>query len=375
MPKAVHLINDEKFLPRFMERAAAHFNSSAYIVFGAQPPYKFITQQSEVFTPKDWQESVDSSIQDVYIHFMTYQKIKWVKKHAPKARVHWVYFGSDLYELLTVFHGFKLYSKEDAKGGFLSNIKGKTPMQKLVRYASLWFYHGKFKRFVREHLSTFRFWNEGDFDLFQNAFNTEARFIFFQYGADLESDIQYVKSVETAAAQKDTLQILVNHSGTRSGNHLHILSKIKEEVQQAGHSVHSILSYGDAHHSQQVDHFGQQWFGKDWHPHKDFMPRLDYYELLSNMDLAIFGHVRQEAGNSLFISMLLGTKVFVNDKSVLLPYLSANGFHFFTLNDIGQTGWMDPLSAKQRAENKAAALAYFNPERIQKAYLKLAQEF
>jgi len=374
MPKAVHLINDEKFLPRFMERAAAYFSSSSYVVFGAQPPYKFITKQSEVYTPEDWQESADSGIQDVYIHFMTYQKIKWVKKHAPKARVHWVYFGSDLYELLTVFHGFKLYSKEDAKGGFLPNIKGKKPIEKIKRYASLWFYHGKFKRFVREHLTTFRFWNEGDFDLFQKAFQTPARFIFFQYGAYLESDIAYVKSVEKAAAQKDRLQVLVNHSGTRSGNHLHILSKIKEEVQRDGHGVHSILSYGDAHHSERVDRFGLASFGENWHPHKEFMPRLKYYELLSSIDVAIFGHVRQEAGNSLFISMLLGTKIFVNNNSVLLPYLRANGFHFYTLNEVGQPGWLEPLSAEQRTENKSAALAYFNPERIQIGYRKLAEQ-
>ena len=374
MAKAVHLINDEKFLPRFIERAASHFSSCAYIVFGATAPFKFLKEGNDVFVPSSWEAKGDQPIEDVYIHFMTYQKIKWVLKHAPKARVHWVYFGSDLYELLSTFHGFNLYSKQDRMGGFLSHIKGKTPRDRVLRYASLLVYHQHFKKFVKAHLTTFRFWNEGDYHLFKSAFSTSARFEFFQYGAYLQSDIDYVTDVLSPAQNEGPLQILVNHSGTRSGNHMAILKALGTSVEEMNLQLHAILSYGDKEHIERVSDFGASTFGEHWNGHMHFMPRLEYYKLLSKMNIAVFGHRRQEAGNSLFISMLLGTKIFIHNDSVLLPYLKQHGFHFSTLAEVGTPGWTRPLSEAQKLKNKEGALAYFDQKRIEQAYQNLAKK-
>lgn len=373
MAKAVHLINDEKFLPRFIVRAEKHFSSIAYVVFGATTPFTFLNEASNVCLSSRWKSEKDGEIEDVYIHFMTYQKIKWVQRHAPKARVHWIYFGSDLYELLSVFHGFNLFSKYDKTGGFLSQIKGKTPLDRIKRYGSLVLYHQVFKKFVKSHLSTFRFWNEGDFQLFKNAFTTHARFEFFQYGAYLQSDIDYVCQSLRTTSDKESLDILINHSGTRSGNHLDILKRLQRSHTAKNPHFHAILSYGDKEHIEEVSAFGATEFGENFHGYTEFMPRLSYYELLSKMDIAIFGHRRQEAGNSLFISMLLGTKVFILNDSVLLPYLEQHGFHFYTLADIGSQGWTHPLSKAQREDNKIRALAYFDQARIELAYKNLAK--
>lgn len=373
MAKVVHLINDEKFLPRFIERAEEHFSSIAYIVFGTTSPFTFLKDSSNVVTPSDWKSESDHEVEDVYIHFMTYQKIKWVQKHAPKARVHWIYFGSDLYELLSVFHGFNLYSKYDKMGGILSHIKGKTALDRIKRYSSLVIYHWYFKTFVKKHLSTFRFWNEGDFQLFEKAFETNARFEFFQYGAYLQSDIDFVTQLLHADSDKESLDILVNHSGTRSGNHLDILRRLQRSNTVSNPHLHAILSYGDNDHIEKVSASGTAEFGRNWQGYTEFMPRLDYYKLLSKMDIAIFGHRRQEAGNSLFISMLLGTKIFIHNDSVLLPYLKQHGFHFYTLADIGSSGWTNPLSKEQREKNKIGALAYFDQARIKQAYKNLTK--
>lgn len=373
MATTIHLINDEKFLPRFIERAASYFSSPTYIVFGATAPFTFIKDDINIHAAADWPSADHPLIEDVYIHFLTYQKMKWVQKYAPKARVHWIYFGSDLYELLSTFHGLQIYSDQDRMGGFLPNIKGKTPVDRIKRLASLAIYHQHFKKFVKAHLTTFRFWNEGDYQLFKNAFANDARFEFFQYGAYLQSDIDYVTKSLSGDHQADTVHLLINHSGTRTGNHMAILNKMGAMVQKHNLQLHAILSYGDKEHIEKVNRFGTQEFAENWHSYLDFMPRLEYYKLLSRMNIAVFGHRRQEAGNSLFISMLLGTKIFIHDDSVLLPYLEQHGFHFCTLSAIGTEGWMQPLSKEQREENKAGALAYFDGERIERAYENLAK--
>jgi hypothetical protein len=222
-------------------------------------------------------------------------------------------------------------------------------------------------------LSSFRFWNEGDFQLFKKAFKTNARFKFFQYGAYLKSDIDFVTQSLHTDSDKESLDILVNHSGTRSGNHIDILKRLKSSNKDSRPHLHAVLSYGDQEHIEKVSAFGAAEFGRNWHGYTEFMPRLDYYKLLSKMDIAIFGHRRQEAGNSLFISMLLGTKIFIHNHSVLLPYLEQHGFHFYTLADIGSPGWANPLNKEQREVNKSAALAYFDQVRIEQAYKNLAK--
>jgi len=89
------------------------------------------------------------------------------------------------------------------------------------------------------------------------------------------------------------------------------------------------------------------------------------------MNIAIFGHVRQEAGNSIFISMLLGTKVFIHPNSLLIPYLKRHQFIYFTLNDIGTEDWKSSLTDQEKETNRNAALVYFNEVRINQGYESL----
>ncbi|MEY2964167.1 MAG: hypothetical protein RL754_1428 [Bacteroidota bacterium] len=365
--RAIHLINDEKFLPKFMERAATILGHQEYVVFGAQEPFRFLPEGTNVKSTERWTPNDVDSISDVFVHFMTYSKIKWIKKHAPKARVHWIYFGSDLYELLMVFHGFNLYANSEQQRGFLSNVKGRTMKDKIRRFAELKVYHRTFKRFVAERLTTFRFWNPGDFELLCANFPNNATFTFFQYGAYDRSDIEFSLELQKPP-REGQIKVLVNHSGTQSGNHHFLIDQLCGTSESAKLEIHAPLSYGDNDHIASTDQYGHKTLGKHWHSYLDFIPRMDYYRLLAQMDIACFGHRRQEAGNSLFISLLMGTKVFIHPESVLLPYLKQEGFYFYTYDDIGTPGWEEPLSEAEVVVNKKAALNYFSESRIEKAY-------
>jgi hypothetical protein len=140
----------------------------------------------------------DEEITDVFIHFMTYQKFKWVERHGPIATVHWRYYGSDLYELLSAFHGFKLYFEEKRNLQYLSQIIGENVYNRSKRWITLAIYHRTFKRFIAQGLTTFRFWNKNDFRLLNQHFPNNATFKFFQYGAYEADDIKYAASYHHA---------------------------------------------------------------------------------------------------------------------------------------------------------------------------------
>ena len=62
-------------------------DNNLYIVFGPKPPYTFLQESGQIIHSSEWtdyQLKHNVEIERVYIHLMTYQKIKWVSA-APTA--------------------------------------------------------------------------------------------------------------------------------------------------------------------------------------------------------------------------------------------------------------------------------------------------
>ena len=369
----VHLINDEKFLPPFMKRAQAVVKNHLYIVFGPKPPYKFLSEGENIIHASDWKEFQTENnikIERIYIHLMTYQKIRWVKS-VPKAPVYWLFYGNDLYELLLAFKGFKLYEKADAPKGILTHIKGKTLKDRLQRWARLSAYHRHYAPFVKQHVDYWCFWSPGDFELLTKHYGFQGQMLKFQYGAFNPADIELVKQWVSAHPEFSSGQILLNHSGSQSGNHKHLLAKLDTFGLEA--KVKTPLSYGDKQHIADTLNYGKIALGSAFVPILNYMDRSAYFELICTSGYAIFGHRRQEAGNTLFIALMTGTKIFLHPESVLLPFLKAQGYHFFTWDNLSADALSTPLSKEERTKNYELACIQFSEETIAENYKRILE--
>jgi hypothetical protein len=163
--------------------------------------------------------------------------------------------------------------------------------------------------------------------------------------------------------------ILLNHSGSQSGNHKHLLAKLNAFGLDA--KVKTPLSYGDKQHIADTLDFGKSALGTSFHPILDYMDRNAYFELICTSGYAIFGHRRQEAGNTLFIALMTGTKIFLHPESVLVPFLKAQGYHFFTWDDLSAEALSTPLSKEERAKNYELACIQFSEETIAENYKRI----
>jgi hypothetical protein len=367
----VHLINDEKFLPPFMKRAQKVIDNHLYIVFGPKPPYKFLDGADHIIHASQWEEyklQHNVEVERIYIHLMTYQKINWVKA-MPKTPVYWLFYGNDLYELLLAFKGFKLYEKADAPKGVLTNIKGKTLSNRLQRWAKLRAYHRHYAPFVKEHVDYWCFWSPGDFELLTKHYGFRGKMLKFQYGAFNPADIELVKEWVAQHPDFTSNNILLNHSGSQSGNHKHLLAKLSTFGLDA--KVKTPLSYGDKQHIADTLAFGKSVLGPSFHPILDYMDRNAYFELICTSDYAIFGHRRQEAGNTLFIALMTGTKIFLHPESVLLPFLKEQGYHFCTWANLSAKALSTPLTKEERERNYELACIQFSEETIAENYKRI----
>ena len=367
----IHLINDEKFLTPFMNRAERVYIDHLYIVFGPVAPYKFLPDQPNIIHVSQWddyREAHQIEFSRIYVHLMTYQKIQWIKR-APKAPVYWFFYGNDLYELLAAFKGFELYTEEDRPKGLLSNIKGGTLKKRIQRYLKLAAYHRHFAPFVREQVDFWCFWSPGDYQLLTTHYSSRAKMIRFQYGAFNPADIDLVKNwPHTPPNPGAPLKILLNHSGSQSGNHRHLLGKLRPLLQPGQAELIVPLSYGDADHIQATLQYGNTHLPGVFKPLLDYLNRDAYFSLICDTQIAIFGHRRQEAGNTLFIALMSGTKVFLHPESVLLPFLQKEGYTFFTWADLGKENWLSPLSEEALKMNYELACGQFSEQRISENY-------
>lgn len=107
----------------------------------------------------------------------------------------------------------------------------------------------------------------------------------------------------------ESVCVQVGNSADSGNYHFEILDKLstyKGEVK-----VFAPLSYGDEESARQVIAYGTEVFGDDFHALTKLMSFEDYMSYLSEIDIAVFNHRRQQAmGNT--ISLLgMGKKVFI----------------------------------------------------------------
>lgn len=371
----VHLINDEKFINPFKKRATDIVDKHVFVVFGPKPPYKFLESDSNIIHSSEWSEfraKNEKQVERVYIHLMTYQKIKWMSEF-PDVPLYWLFYGNDLYELLHAFKGFNLYAPEDRPSGLMTQVSGATFSKRLKRWFQLWMYQKSYGPFVKSRVNYFCFWNPGDYELLVEHYHSQAKMLRFQYGAFNPSDIDLVKQKRLEKGDNSTtLKVILNHSGSSSGNHHHLIEKLASLWSNESQVELTVpLSYGNPDHIKSVRALGTKVLPNIFKPLDQYMSRDEYFQLLSDQDIAIMGHRRQEAGNTLFILLMSGAKVFMHPNSVLLTFLKQEGYHFYTWNDIGGDHWMDPLTDVEKEVNFKLADQQFSEQRILENYHRI----
>jgi hypothetical protein len=255
--------------------------------------------------------------------------------------------------------------EEDAPRGLLIQFEGKSFWQRLKRATLLSLYHPWFK-WMAKRVDFFCFWSLGDFALLKQHYSPPAEMLRFQYGAHRP---EALRELNPSLSGGDRLRLMMNHSGSTSGNHIHLLKKYLGDKE--GLEVVATLSYGNSAHIGEVINLGRQLMGDRFLPMREFMKRKEYFHFLSTVNILLLGHKRQEAGNTLFLSFILGTKVILHPESVLVPYLDEKGYVYFTWDHLLTREWSTSLDTKAIEINKKLALEQFSEERFAKQYQDL----
>lgn len=371
----IHLVNDEKFINTFINRFHKFHKEKTYYFIDVlnDTSLKHIEIHnkdllkcksfSDINIIDDIEKCIDPDSRiNLFIHFLDYKKARIVKELQKKftIKTYWIFYGADLYNRLYKYGNYELYDRNNNLPFIEKFLKR---ILRNIFYGIKDFKEEYLIKKIIEQLDYFCFWNQYDFKLLNNHYNTTAKFKPFIYDSFNISNIKYFKESNSKFAA------LVNHSASLSGNHITILSKFIELEMNRSIQIVIPLNYGDKQVMYKVDSFAHKKFKDQYIQMLEFLDNKEYYRMLKNIDFAFFGHRRQEAGGNIIFLLASGAKIFLREDNSLLKFFKELGLKIYSFEkDFNNKLDLIPLTSVEKSKNREIILYNFSDKAVDEMF-------
>ncbi len=193
---------------------------------------------------------------------------------------------------------------------------------------------------------------KGDYSLAKRWYGLDAEYHeCFMYPSNL------YKHINIQSKPHEGINIQVGNSADPSNNHLEIFEHLSQFKSQPI-KLFTPLSYGDQNHAKEVIKTGQEMFGDQFVALTEFMPYEDYLKFLSDIDIAVFAHNRQQAMGNTISLIGLGKKIFMKPNISSWDLFTEIGLKVYDINTLD----LDRLTEAQKSHNQMAVRTYFSEE-------------
>lgn len=300
---------------------------------------KFVTESLSVYN--DIESVVLHGLSDTYIEALR------VLKERNAVKVYWLFWGFELYNALG--EEGKINLIDQISPFSISSYIGPTKYNKLLKgFLNIGSYHKRLLSFL-PLIDYFCFWNYEEFQLLKKYYPCDIQYKYFQYGAKPKDSFE---KMEYCINEKKPFSILINHQASVTGNHITVFKKLKTIDKDNLYDKVVPLSYGNYRIKKVVLKSGKCLFNDKFKPVLDYMSLESYERFLRQVEVAVFGQLRQEAAGNIVYLLENGTKVFLRKKSPLLPYYRKKGYIVFTIeDDLNSIDDLKPLNSGEMKHN------------------------
>lgn len=160
---------------------------------------------------------------------------------------------------------------------------------------------------------------QGDYEFAQKWYGARGQWHnCFMYPSNIYRDCSI------APQAHDGINILLGNSASRTNCHVDALDKLLPFAQQ-NIRIYCPLSYGDIAYGDEIATLGTQMFGNKFIPLREFMSLKDYFEFLSNIDIAFFNNNRQQGMGNIIVLLGMGKTVYVRSDTTTWQTLTGMG--------------------------------------------------
>ena len=376
--KKLHLLEDSVYADWFISNCLQcnisnlenHFVCiTDELVNAKHPLIKVISENSEEYN--DILLKVNQNYYTtVYVNFLNYSKAVFTNKITSKnPTLVWIVWGGDLYSL-KVFN-FKMY---DAYSQNFLNERTKLSLRQ---------YLGRLKLKYINKVAFETKKNDKEEDIYKAIRKIKVCATFMSQEVKYIEDTLKLKvgnipfaviSVKNEVNVQNSVhkhRILIGNSADPSNNHFEVLKtlqkhKIKDEIVIP-------LSYGDMTYSNKlkkdIANFKLQINTID-----TILPKEDYYNLLSTVKVAVFGHNIQQGFGNILALIYFGAKIFLKKENPLFIQFKKWDIIVFSIeNDLTKIELDKELSIDIYEKNKENILKLFSSDKVNEYYNKLLQ--
>ncbi len=338
----VHIIPDQKFTPEFCSFVRSFYPSHFVVVYfyGKIQFCANVESDKVVFVDitKDFLKNEAKTIKRaklLFVHSLLDRRMVnylFFHKRLLKKSV-FIAWGGDIYDDYLV-------CEKDAGISFLG--KAKRFLNRAIKKSVI----SKFPKYMT-------FANK-DYDFMKGCYGAKGKSYDCLYPST-------VKKVELDRCRKkklgSTISILVGNSAARSNNDIEALLVLKK---YSNEDIRIIcpLSYGDPVYAKEVMNQGYALFGEKFIPLLNYMTPEEYASILSQIDVTVFFHDRQQATGNIEILSYYGSKIFIKSTiSTWNHYVERDGCVFFdalTIENLDFIGFI-----RYDEKDRAANIKYF----------------
>lgn len=194
----------------------------------------------------------------------------------------------------------------------------------------------------------------GDYELAKKWYKASGEHIkCFNYPSNLYKDFHMQPKIH------NTINIQLGNSADPTNHHIEILqnlTKFKNENIQ----IFVPLSYGNKEHAKNVILKGKEIFGDKLIALTEFLSFQKYMQFLSEIDIAVFNHRRQQAFGNIISLVGMGKKVYLNSASTLNGVMTEYNLKVFDTKNIS----LDLLDNEQKIKNINSVKTNFSKESL-----------
>lgn len=364
--KYLHIMHNDKFIAPYIDYIDKNFDSNEhlFLIVGG-------VSQDKITIP------IKENIKNIMINFKTNNKywkyliyliklpyfyiqlLKFFRKvKAEKIFFHGL-FDVRLIPFLYVFKGFLKKSYWIIWGGdlYCYQNRKKNFIKKL---------YYKLEDYVKGNFIGYVTVNKGDYKLAQQYYGAHGQnYVNQLYPTALYKELEF----EETKKSEGLISIQIGNSANPSNNHYEILDKLFKVKSNREIKIFCILSYGGTEkYVKSVIEYGNKLFGKKFIPIVEFMSFEEYLKYVSNIDIVIFAHKRQQGvGNLIAFLSMKKTIVLRSDVTTYESYIE-NGIKVKSFENLDK---LEKFDKKVLENNKKIAKEIYSLEMFTKSWREI----
>lgn len=377
--KILHLITDHQVIERTLGVYEELFpNQNEVLLFNQSKETKHLNKYASctLVTSKNLKRIAKaydfSDTTYVIAHYMTMEKIDFIKIIPQNIHVCWEVYGYDLYNQFLAPNGYDLfYTNWESYYPHSFVLKNMRLLVNIFfilkgyKYPFIWQKKKQF-RYIGNRINSIQYCCKYDAQFIEDFVHRKIpSYEVFNYSlSEVLGDLK-------DSAFSTGKNILVGNSASFSNNHLYVLNYLQKIG--LNNDVHIImpLSYGGKpKYADDVERKYMDSFPNKVRTLRTYIPLHEYNKMFLDINSCIMAAWRQESIGTIIMCFYLGVKVFMSNRSPLFKWLVECGFKLYELETATREMLEMPLDLDIRESNRNLVLERYNESKIAENLMK-----